>query len=219
MSRLLKQCYICGAEGNTREHVPPLSFFPNGFRTNLWTVRSCEQHNIGNSKEVEYVRNVIVTHRNSKGTAKELAQSAAFRSFERSAALFFQTFKGATSMVVDGKPKVVPMIDKARFEHVMKAIACGLCVRERSPKRYEGDWHFFSPALLSDDSEGRSSDGRRIQNLISATPYTPVATPEPTVFKYGRFFDGGLHASYQFEFYGGFLVYIWSRGRRHSISI
>ena len=31
-------CYTCEAEATTREHVPPRAFFPQGFRTNLWTV-------------------------------------------------------------------------------------------------------------------------------------------------------------------------------------
>ena len=79
---------MCDADGVTREHVPPLSFFPEGFRVKLWTVRACGAHNLKNSKDVEYVRNVIVCFRNVSGTAHALAESAAFRSFERSAALF-----------------------------------------------------------------------------------------------------------------------------------
>src|SRR6266540_358166 len=100
-------CYNCNDGDTTREHVPPLSFFPKGFRTNLWTVPSCERHNLGNSMDVEYVRNVIVSHRNVRGTAQQLAQSASFRSFERSSALFFRTFAGAEVTVIDRQPTAV----------------------------------------------------------------------------------------------------------------
>jgi len=207
----VKQCYICGVEGNTREHVPPLSFFPKGFRTDLWTVRSCEEHNIGHSKDVEYVRNVVVSQRNCKGTAHELAQSAAFRSFERSAALFFQTFQRARSTVIEGEEIALFQLELPRFERVMKAIAWGIYSRETG-KTYEGDWRIFSPTLLlTDDLQGVPTTWYSFRKLISALPFTPTATPEPTVFKFGRHvFNDTFHVAYAFEFYGGFHVYAWS---------
>ena len=64
-------CYNCDLPSTTREHVPPLGFFPRGFRNNLWTVPSCARHNLDNSLDVEYARNVIVSHRNVRGTAQE----------------------------------------------------------------------------------------------------------------------------------------------------
>lgn len=50
---------MCDKPGVTSEHVPPKSFFPDDRRVNLLTVPSCWTHNNGNSKDVEYVRNVI----------------------------------------------------------------------------------------------------------------------------------------------------------------
>ena len=48
-NNLPKICYWCGenlsSETNQREHVPPLSFFPKGFRENLMTVPACQKHN------------------------------------------------------------------------------------------------------------------------------------------------------------------------------
>src|SRR5215207_1611249 len=135
---------MCEADGVTREHVPPFSFFPEGFRTNLWTVRSCEAHNLDNSPDVEYVRNVIVSHRNATGTAHRLAQSVSFRSFERSAALFVQTFREVTPITVDGEETAVFRLDLSRFRRVMEAIAYGIFYRENGVT-YAGGWRFFSP--------------------------------------------------------------------------
>jgi len=34
----IPSCYMCERTATTREHVPPKSFFPEGYRTNLVTV-------------------------------------------------------------------------------------------------------------------------------------------------------------------------------------
>ncbi len=48
-NKLPKICYWCGIElrneENKKEHVPPYSFFPKGYRNNLVTVPSCAEHN------------------------------------------------------------------------------------------------------------------------------------------------------------------------------
>jgi hypothetical protein len=58
----MNKCYMCDAAGTTKEHAPPDCFFPKGYRAGLWTVPSCDAHNSRNSKDVEYVRNVITSH-------------------------------------------------------------------------------------------------------------------------------------------------------------
>jgi hypothetical protein len=208
---MIRKCYMCDAEGVTREHVPPFSFFPDGFKNNLWTVRSCKEHNISNSKDVEYVRNGIVSHRNCKGTAQELAQSVTFRSFERSAALFFRTFSGARPVFIDGEESAVYTFDLSRLRQVMKAIAFALYFRENG-KSYEGDWHVFSPTLVSDtDLRGIPNKWQNLRDYLSTAPFILRATPEPAVFRYGlHIFDDNVHFAYALEFYGGFHVYVWT---------
>lgn len=48
-NNLPKICYWCGveltAETLKKEHVPPFTFFPKGYRENLMTVPSCVEHN------------------------------------------------------------------------------------------------------------------------------------------------------------------------------
>ena len=53
----LKQCYFCGKEATSKEHVPPKSFFPDKdkHRLNLITVPSCHDHNNKKSGTDEYI--------------------------------------------------------------------------------------------------------------------------------------------------------------------
>src|SRR6185437_6074985 len=60
-TKAAETCYACDQPATTREHVPPFSFFPEGHKQNLITVPSCAAHNNANSKDVEYVRNIITT--------------------------------------------------------------------------------------------------------------------------------------------------------------
>jgi hypothetical protein len=167
---------------------------------------------LDNSLDVEYVRNVIVSHRNAEGTAQQLAQSASFRSFERSSALFFQTFQDAEIVVVNDEQTAIFPFELARFSTVMEAIAYGLFYLENNNQRFGGAWNVFSPTLLgADDLSGIPNNWQAFRALMQQIPFVLKASPEPTVFRYGKHqFDDGLHFAYALEFYGGFHVYIWS---------
>jgi hypothetical protein len=91
----------------------------------------------------------------------------------------------------------------------MRSIARGLYFRERNGERYVGEWDFLSPSLLSNSPQQPPDDLGKVWDQIHAVRFAPVATPEPTVFKFGRFSAAASHISYKFEFYGGFLVYAW----------
>jgi hypothetical protein len=175
-------------------------------------VSSCDEHNIGHSKDVEYVRNVVVSHRNCRGPAHELAQNAAFRSFERSAALFVQTFPRVQSSAIDREEAMALVrIEPPRFERVMKAIAWGIYSREIG-KTYDGDWRICSPSiLLSDELPGIAPNWHDSWSVIQSLMFTPTVAPEPTVFRYGRHISSDTpDVAYAFEFYGGFHIYAWS---------
>lgn len=62
MEQIKKTCYMCDAEGISREHVPPLCLFPEAkdvkglnFRKDLITVPSCELHNSKKSHDDEFL--------------------------------------------------------------------------------------------------------------------------------------------------------------------
>lgn len=52
----MAKCYFPGCEshGNTKEHIPPKSFFPDSKRVNLMTVKSCKVHNNEKTKDDIY---------------------------------------------------------------------------------------------------------------------------------------------------------------------
>ncbi|KMJ45967.1 hypothetical protein AB204_06040 [Xenorhabdus khoisanae] len=52
----MTSCYYPGCEkiANTKEHIPPKSFFPSDKKLNLMTVKSCEDHNNSKTKDDIY---------------------------------------------------------------------------------------------------------------------------------------------------------------------
>lgn len=59
-----KSCYYCGEAATGVEHVPPLCFFPEGQREDLFTVPSFEIHNHKKSKDDEYVKTALTISAN-----------------------------------------------------------------------------------------------------------------------------------------------------------
>lgn len=53
----MAKCYFPGCEShaNTKEHIPPRSFFPDSKKINLMTVKSCKIHNNEKTKDDIYV--------------------------------------------------------------------------------------------------------------------------------------------------------------------
>src|SRR6185503_5255413 len=96
------KCYMCDKPAVTREHAPPLAFFPSDLRVNLITVPSCKFHNNDNSRDVEYVRNIIVTDINSNEVARELFSKKVLPSFKRSPKLTSKTFAKVREVRVGG---------------------------------------------------------------------------------------------------------------------
>lgn len=84
---------------------------------------SCDEHNSKNSKGVEFVRNVIVTHMNTNDAARVHFQNKVKRSFENSPKLFNRTFADATPVIINGDQIGVYTFDLPRFKVVTEAIA------------------------------------------------------------------------------------------------
>jgi hypothetical protein len=125
-----KQCYACTKPGTTKEHAPPFSFFPAGQRTNLITVPSCPEHNNDNSKDVEYVRNVISTMFGVNSIGQQLFADKSMRSFDRSPALLYNTFADIRPVQLQGGTVTAFTIDTARIANVMRACITALHFQE-----------------------------------------------------------------------------------------
>jgi hypothetical protein len=203
------KCYMCNAAGTTREHVPPDCFFPKGYRENLITVPSCPGHNTNNSKDVEYVRNIIVTHFSTNDLARGHFQDKALRSLERSPKLFTQSFGDARPIILDGQESGITFLDLPRFKTVMGAIAHAIHFKFAGTT-YPGRWEIFgtsmaSPAMIF---EGKPDGSEELRLLLRQLSPTELPMPQPEVFACGVKQWDEERLVYEFKFYGGFVIHV-----------
>ncbi len=194
---------MCPAAETTREHVPPRAFFPKSMRQNLWTVPSCELHNVDHSADVEYVRNAVCIQDGTNAVAEQTLEVAK-RSWEYSPGLFKRTFQKFRTMHIGGEEKGAFPFDLPRVERVMSAIAHGLAYRDFG-RAYIGKWRVFCATLRS---EGPSPQWDAFREMVRNAGYEPVAVPVPHVFAYAiHRMDTGF--IYRMTFYEGFVVHTW----------
>lgn len=200
---------MCDDVGTTREHVPPDAFFPDGFRKNLWTVRSCPQHNLGNSKDVEYVFALIVNQLYAEGSAHAPSQEKVFRAFDKSSGLLHAVFKNARLDAIRG---MVIRFDLARFNLVMKAVAYGV-YNKTTKACFSGVWRIICPNLSTARSfyTGIPDNWDRLYAQFRTLPFVEIRVPEPEVFSCAINKQDQSNFIYRFVFYNGFTVYAWAK--------
>ena len=208
MAKKSKQpCYQCGKPGTSREHAPPDSFFPKGLNANLITVPSCDEHNLANARDVEYVRNLIVTHIETNDTARGHFRDKVLRSLKNSPKLENATFGEARPIIVDGLPTAYVAINLDRFKRVMSAIAYAIYYHDHA-NPYRGLWEIFSPSMVSTRSleEGVPDPWDSIRELVRQLSLDDAVTGQPTVFRYQVHEQDDSRVIYVFTFYDGFQV-------------
>jgi hypothetical protein len=198
---------MCCSESTTKEHAPPYSFFPTGFREHLWTVPSCDEHNSRNSKDVEYCRNVIATHLDTERSMSNRLQDKVWGSFRNSPKLLHRTFADAKPIIINGKETGVYSLDLPRFKIVMEAIAYAMYYR-LAGTRYLGSWDIFSPSLVSYRTlyKGEADGWEEVRGLLSKVGYQEIPTAQPEIFRLGVNQVDKDRLIYAFVFYNGFIV-------------
>lgn len=205
---LAKKCYMCDMPGATREHVPPLSFFPAGHRMNLITVPSCTEHNSKYSKDVEYVRNVIVQNSGNNSIAMEFLIDKVVRSYERSPKLKQRTFEKRFPYKVQEQDSMIYKVDLLRLSLVMQAVAYAIYFKDFG-KSFTGEWLIYNYSIINTKpiTEGSPEPvDQGIREALSITHFTQMQTTNPKVFKYA-IHEGSESIFYKFEFYEGFIAY------------
>lgn len=141
-------CYYqgCTDEGVTKEHIPPRSFFPEGERVQLLTVKSCEAHNNAKSKNDLYVLAHICMNASPSNRAREVWNERVVPqlSFNNNA-LRKMLSKGS----VNAGGGVRYVVDHARFDEFFTALSCGLIYKSQKvalPQIYKIShiYHSFS---------------------------------------------------------------------------
>lgn len=203
-------CYMCERVAVTREHSPPKCFFPVTLRTNLVTVPSCEEHNLDNSSDVEYVRNVLSTQHGSNAAAAEVFE-ATKRSFDHSPKLRSRTFHDLRPVVVDGGETGAFPVDLQRHKRVMSAIAHALYFHGYG-RKHRGDWRIFTPSFgyASTVHDGQPDPWENFRKLLESGHYTPMPVPHPEVFEYDVLDMEQGQMMFRFRFYGGVVVHAWT---------
>jgi hypothetical protein len=202
-------CYACELPASTKEHAPPRSFFPVNKRDSLTTVPSCAQHNNDNSRDVEYVRNVITTMLGINEEGLKMFNGPTSRSLGRSTGLRVSTFGSMHTLQVGDMLTGALTVDLNRVNSVM--IACTTALHFANTSQKHSQWAVVSPNLLF--REGVPEQGRstwqalveRLQNI----DYEDRESPNPEIFKYATAVDGGRYV-YRLLFFGGFCVFAFS---------
>jgi hypothetical protein len=128
---VLKACYMCNREATSREHVPPLCFFPGNkdslsgkdFRKNLITVPSCKLHNSEKSGDDLYLLHLITVAYQNNPEGLHLFTKR-IRETTESRPYLLKTFFGQSEKVlVNGLPTLSIELDMKRFESRMTCMA------------------------------------------------------------------------------------------------
>ena len=203
------KCYMCSDTATTREHIPARTFFPTGYRKELWSVPSCLKHNNNNSLDVEYVAGCIVSAIESTGVALEENQKKVFRAFDRRKRLMLGTYQDIRPIrLPSGEMTATFRIDIDRFQSVMEALAYGI-YNYTSKSTYKGRWRVVSPNLgtVETKHKGQRDDRAFLFNAFSEMSFDEIATPQPDVFKCSAYTFPDGKVVYRFEFYNGVIVY------------
>ncbi|MGH7532195.1 MAG: hypothetical protein ACREL4_02785, partial [Gemmatimonadales bacterium] len=118
---------MCDLPAVTREHAPPLCFFPEqkdlpgagDLRRNLITVPSCDGHNSALAKDDEYAMVVVASHIGNNGIATSHFGTKVHRALTRSPVFTSIVFATTQPVMINGLRTVAFEVDSPRFERVM----------------------------------------------------------------------------------------------------
>lgn len=165
------QCYFQGCDqiGVTKEHIPPRSFFPDGEKDQLLTVRSCEKHNNAKSKDDLYVLAQICINASPSNRAREVFIKKIVPQLEfNNGALRKKLAHGAVPLV-GGAVKY--KVDVARLDEFFTALSCGIVFKTCGaalPANYEIR-HVYTSLSKESDPE-RQMIEKCIEDLYSNEP-------------------------------------------------
>lgn len=211
----LSQCYVCGREATTQEHVPPRCFFPRGAGQQLLTVPSCPEHNNAKSHDDQYVLAHICMNASwGDNLAKQIFRRSVEPQLERKPA-----FKAALSMdartLPDGSRAY--SVDTARLDHFFDHLVNAVYL-DRYKIRLDRDARAIKHVYLSLATDDQAEIEARRMLLMSlghlsasftafVKKYEAAKLTEP-VYEYRLFDPLETAASVTFHhfFYGVFEV-------------
>lgn len=217
----LVTCYMCERQSTSREHVPPKCFFPgnsdmsgnNGFRKDLITVPSCDEHNLVKSKDDEYVCSVITMHFENNPVAQSHFVDKVLRGLMRSPTRLIDLAHSTTPVIVSGKQSGVFRVNRERFDLSLDYMARGIYFHHFCAKA-EGQSHVISYSLFDISSEKKHEVNAAYANLRMASDEEFVRLPRfgknPKIFFYQVFAHlSDSRVVIRMVFYEGFVVDVY----------
>jgi hypothetical protein len=166
------------------------------------------KHNLDNSLDVEYVRNVISIQPGTNAAAKAAIETAMW-SLERSPGLLNQTFRELREVLIEGEVADAFPFDLGRVKGVLSAVCRALAYRDFG-RDYQGDWRVFCASL---GSEELSPEWEAFRRMLAALAFTSATVPQPDVFTYGTQTRDAAFV-YRLVFYGAFVAFAWPVSNR-----
>ncbi len=212
-------CYMCDSPETSREHAPPLCFFPEAssfgrdLRRNLITVPSCDHHNSKKSKDDEYFRSVIlVVAAQSSDAARHQFFQKLLRASNRKP-YAYKSFFLNQGTIEEGKGRVL-RIDRNRFETCVDHLARALFFNEFLCKCSQ-PISVVSPKLFSKVVSDQIIPHHLTRKIVDASrqflDLEPIRGENPDIFKYRlRYSEEDDSFAFAAIFYGCFEVYSFS---------
>ncbi len=215
----ISTCYMCDSPETSREHAPPLCFFPEAndigrdLRRNLVTVPSCDRHNSRKQKDDEYFRSVILmTAAPNSDTGKHQFTRKLLRAAARTPHAH-RSFFGDKGTIAEGKGRAL-QIDRKRFDACIDHLARALFF-----DAYHSKWSLpiavVSPNFFSGIAADQVVPHQMTLDTVEVSRRVlgpePIRGENPEVFKYRLRYDEA-DETYALEviFYDCFEAYSFS---------
>jgi len=203
-------CYMCNRPSVSREHVPPLCFFPElidtqqniDFRKNLITVPSCDKHNTEKSNDDVYVFALICMHCENNDVATSHALTKVKRAFKKDKGLARKIAASSIPICYNNQKTFACKIDLPKYYN-----ATGCMVRALYYHHYHEkllyQLHVHSPGIR-DASLNKRKDIREFVTMIDPIFARCSEQGEnKEVFKYKLYRDDQKMMAIKMTFYEG----------------
>jgi len=210
-------CYMCSAEANSIEHVPPRCIFPESkdlpegvnYRKNLITVPSCEEHNLTKSGDDEYLLFVMTTNWSVNDIGLQHWKTKVLRSIKKRPAKY-RIYKDPRPISINGVPTGYYRINFDRISEEIKRISRGIYYHH-----FNKQWRYpigvvFPDAIAIHNTKANfhNTITRKTTNMLSNFLVNePKLGDNSEIFYYQYKFDPEIPYYFlRMVFYGGIEV-------------
>lgn len=176
---------MCDDIATTDEHVPPKCLFPDGYRKNLITVRSCKKHNNDKARDDEFLRTLLVYNDDANKFGNDLFFGKTLRAVSRKPIAYANFFK--PQLQINSPTGIVHKIDRNRFDQCVEHIVKGIYFHHYNKKIFS---HLFvaSPRFNSRTRKGNPYVKSEIidfcNRVKSILQYEPIYGDNREIFQY-----------------------------------